>query len=117
MWVLRYPKGSAFELLDGTLKLRHCTEVLPCSFTLGLCPGLVMGVVQGSLFLLIISWMKVVMRVKESGQPGRHIQVHFSSHSGPRASNAEEMECSLSSEGVGSEVGEPRNLFPRLGVG
>ena len=25
--VLGYPKGSALELLDGTLKLRHCTEV------------------------------------------------------------------------------------------
>ena len=23
--VLGYPKGSALELLDGTLKLRHCT--------------------------------------------------------------------------------------------
>ena len=33
--VLGYPKGSALELLDGTLKLRHCTDVYP----LGLYPG------------------------------------------------------------------------------
>ena len=32
--VLGYPKGSALELLDGTLKLRHCTEV----FTMRLPP-------------------------------------------------------------------------------
>ena len=30
--VLVYPKGSALELLDGTLKLRHCTEVFTMRF-------------------------------------------------------------------------------------
>ena len=30
--VLGYPKGSALELLDGTLKLRHCTEVFTMRF-------------------------------------------------------------------------------------
>ena len=30
--VLGYPKGSALELLDGTLKLRHCTEVFTMPF-------------------------------------------------------------------------------------
>ena len=29
-WV--YPEGSALELLDGTLKLRHCTEVFTMRF-------------------------------------------------------------------------------------
>ena len=28
----RYPKGSALELLDGTVKLRHCTEVFTMRF-------------------------------------------------------------------------------------
>ena len=27
MGVMGYPQGSALELLDGTLKLRHCTDV------------------------------------------------------------------------------------------
>ena len=27
--VLGYPKGSASELLDGTLKLRYCTGIFP----------------------------------------------------------------------------------------
>ena len=30
--VLGYPQGSALELLDGTLKLRHCTEVFTMRF-------------------------------------------------------------------------------------
>ena len=30
--VLVYPKGSAAELLDGTLKLRHCTTALTMRF-------------------------------------------------------------------------------------
>ena len=30
--VLGYPKGSALELVDGTLKLRHCTEVFTMRF-------------------------------------------------------------------------------------
>ena len=30
--VLVYPKCSALELLDGTLKLRHCTEVFTMRF-------------------------------------------------------------------------------------
>ena len=30
--VLGYPEGSALELLDGTLKLRYCTEVFTMRF-------------------------------------------------------------------------------------
>ena len=30
--VLGYPKGSALELLDGTLKLRHCTDLFTMRF-------------------------------------------------------------------------------------
>ena len=41
---LGYPKGSALEFLDGTLKLRHCTDLFT---TLGLYPGLVPGLVKG----------------------------------------------------------------------
>ena len=31
--VLGYPKGSAAELLDGTLKLRYCTDIFTMLFT------------------------------------------------------------------------------------
>ena len=30
--VLGYPKASASELLDGTLKLRHCTTIFTMRF-------------------------------------------------------------------------------------
>ena len=74
--VLGYPKGSALELLDGTLKLRHCTDV----FTMRLLPlvftqGWYWEVVKNILLLLVISWMQVVTRVKGSGLPKRHVQV------------------------------------------
>ena len=50
-----YPKGSALELLAGTLKLLHCTDVLPCGFHPDLYPGLVMVVVKYSWVLLVTS--------------------------------------------------------------
>ena len=74
--VFGYPKGSAFgasrwHFEAPTLALKF----LPCGFPLGLYPGLVMGVIKDSLLLLVIYWMIVVTRVKESGLPGRHVQV------------------------------------------
>ena len=76
--VLDYPRGSAVELLDGTLKLRHCTT-LPHVFPLGLFPGLVMVVVRGSLLLLVFLLKQVVIWVKGSGLPRRHVQVYLQS--------------------------------------
>ena len=38
--LLGYPKGSASELLDGTLKLRHCTEVFTMRFHPWSLPGI-----------------------------------------------------------------------------
>ena len=35
-----YPRGSASELLDGTLKLRHCTEVFTMRFPPWSLPGI-----------------------------------------------------------------------------
>ena len=52
--VLGYPQGSALELSDGTLKLRHCTEVFTMRFPPWSLPGLVMGLVNGTLLLLVI---------------------------------------------------------------
>ena len=76
--VLVYPKGAAAELLDGTLNLRHCTTIfLPHVFPLGLYLGLGMGVVNGSLLLLVILLIQVVIWEKESGLPGRHVQVYL----------------------------------------
>ena len=77
--------------------------------------------VKDSLFLLVISWMQVVTRVRGSGFPGRHVQVHllmsFRIQGIQRRGDGKDCAPPPSSEGEGSEVGVPRNLFPRLGVG
>ena len=65
--VLGYPRGSALELLDGTLKLRHCTTLFTMRFPHGLYLELEVGVVKGSLLLLLIFQMKAVTLVKGSG--------------------------------------------------
>ena len=72
---LGYPQGSALELLDGTLKLRHCTDVFYQAFSPpGLSPGVVCWVVRG-ISLLLIPWEQVVTWAKGSGLPRRHVQV------------------------------------------
>ena len=110
MSVLGYPKGSALEFLDGTLKLRHCTTLFTMRF-----PQLEMEAVKGSLLLLVISWVRVVRWVNGFGKPGRHVQVYLLMlHPTPRRWKRLR---SPPSEGVGGEVGVPRNLFPRVGVG
>ena len=71
-------KSSALELPDGTLKLRHCTDLFfPSVFPLGLYLGLVQGLVKGMLLLLVMFWMQVVIVVKGSGLPGRLVQEHL----------------------------------------
>ena len=91
--VLGFPKGLASELLDGTLKLRHLYHYFyHAFFSNGFYPGLEMGVVKGSLLLLVISWMKEVTWVKGSGNQEDTSRCIFSLHSGSGASNADEME-------------------------
>ena len=117
MWGLGHPEGAAAELLDGTLNLRYCIAILPHVFPIGLYPGLEMGVVNGSLVLLVITLIQIVIWVKGSGLPGRHVQVNllmsFRILGIQRRGDAKD----CAPPGVGGEVGEPRNLFPRLGVG
>ena len=50
MWGFGLSQRSASELLDGTLKLRHCTSIFLFFFPLGLYQGLVMGVKERHLF-------------------------------------------------------------------
>ena len=79
-----------------------------------------MGVVKDSLLLLVISWIQVGMLVQGSGLPKRHVQVVLFTVFRTRSiqPRGDGKDCAPpSSEGVGGEVGEPRNLFPRLGVG
>ena len=85
---LGYSKGSASELLDGTLKPVTVPLFLPHVCPLGLYLGLAMVVVKGSLLLLEIILILVVIW----GNQEDTSRCNFSEQSGSRASKAEEME-------------------------
>ena len=72
-----------------------------------------MVVVKSSLLPLVIYQMQVVMWVKGSSLPRRHVQVYLHTVFWIRCiqRRGDGKNC------AGGEVGEPRNLFPRLGVG
>ena len=108
------------ELLDGTLKLRHCTEVFTMRFHPWSLPRVGYG--GGKRWYVTIGHVSddrsnVVKRVPltRKTRPGASSHViPDPGHSTPR--RWKRLRPS-SSEGEGSEVGEPRNLFLRLGVG
>ena len=79
-----------------------------------------MVVVRGSLLLLVIFQMQAEMWVKRV-RLTRKTRPGVSSHSIPDPGHPTPRRRKRlrppSSEGVGGEVGKPRNIFPRLGVG
>ena len=76
--VLGHPKGSALELLDGTLKLRHCTEVFTMRFPPWPLPrGWFRWWKKAVCYSLDILLMIEVTVANGSGLPGRHVQVHL----------------------------------------
>ena len=79
-----------------------------------------MVVVKDILLLLIISRMLVVLwdkrvRLTRKTRPG--VSLHSIPDQGHSTPRRWKRLRPPSSEGEGDEVGEPRNLFPRLGVG
>ena len=114
--ILVYPKGSALELLDGTLKLRHCTTLLNMRFLPWSLPRVGSGSGKRQSFTpdhLLDESGQVCKRVRLS----RKTRPGVSSHSIPDRRGGGKDCASLPSKEWGGEVGEPRNLFPRLGVG
>ena len=63
------------ELLDGTLKLRHCTTLLSMRFSPWSLPRFGNGSGKRLFFLLVIFQMLVVIWVKGSRLPRRHVQL------------------------------------------
>ena len=105
------------ELLDGTLKLRHCTKV----FTMRLLPWSLprVGYGGGKRHFITPGHLQdaggnVGKRVRLTRKTRPSVISHFNLDPG----HAERWKRlrSPSSEGEGGDVGEPRNL-PRLGVG
>ena len=108
------------EFLDGTLKLRHCTDL----FTMRFPPWSQPSVGNGGGKRQFIS---PGLPTEAGGNLGERVQLTrktlpgVSLHSIPGLVHSTPRRWkrlrSPSSGGVGGEVGEPRNLFPRLGVG
>ena len=118
--VLGYPKGSALELLDGTLKLRHCTNIFTKRFPPWSLPRVGSGSGKRRYFPLghpFDAGSDVGQRVRltRKTRPGAYSHViPDPGHPTPRRWKRLRPP---SSEGEGGEVGVPRNLFHRLGVG
>ena len=114
--VLGYPKGSAAELLDGTLKLRCCTTIFTVRFHPWSLPGVGIGdsarkvVTPGYSSDVRSSTVKRVRLTRKTRPGALFSHVSDPGHPTPRR-------WKRLPEGVGGEVGVPRNLFPRLGVG
>ena len=120
MSVLGYPKGSALELLDGTLKLRHCTEVFTMRFPPWSVPRVDYG--SGKRYFVTPGHLPdagstVGKRVPLTRKTRPVVISHFTPDPGHPTPRRWKRWRPLSSEGEEGEVGEPRNLFPRLGVG
>ena len=119
--VLRYPKGSAVELLDGTLKLRYCTTIFTTCFPrwslrrVGNGGGKRQFVTPGHPCDTGSNMGKRV-RLTRKTRPGESsLDIPDPGHPTPR--RWKRLRPPPSSEVEGGEVGEPRNLFPRLGIG
>ena len=82
--VLDYPKGSALELLDGTFKLRYCTDLFTKRFLPWSLPKVGYGVgkrhVRVMFLLLVIFLMQVVIggervRLTKKTRPGEVLRI------------------------------------------
>ena len=118
--VLGYPRGSALELLDGTLKLRHCTTLFTMRFPPWSLPrggnggGERQFIIPG---LLPETGGNLGKRVRLTKKTRPRVFSHSNPDPGYLTPRSWKRLRPLSSEGVGGEVAVPRNLFPRLGVG
>ena len=111
------------ELLDGTLKLRHCTDLFTKRFPpwslhrIGSGIGKKYGITPGHSSDAGGNRGKRVRLTKKT-RPGAASNVIPDPDQGHSTPRRWKRLRPPSSEGVGGgEVGEPRNLFPRLGVG
>ena len=118
--VLGYPKGATAELLDGTLKLRFCTTIFTTRFPPWSLPRVGNGDGERQFSTPghhadpggnLGKWVRLTKKTR----PGVVSQSNLDPrHRTPRRWKRLRPPSSV---GVGGEVGEPRNLFPRLGVG
>ena len=116
MWGLGYPKGSALELLDGTLKLRHSTDLFTKRFHPMVFTYLGSGVgkrhfVTTDHLLDAGSTVGKRVRLTKKTRPYAASYVILDTDPGHSTPRRWRRLRSPSSEGEEGEVGVPRNLF------
>ena len=118
--LLGYPKGSAAELLDGVLKLRCCSTPFSHRFPTWFLPSVGNGRIRNlgdATGPLVgsggsgVKRVRLTRKTRVSVSPVRHPD---QGHSTSRRWKRLRPPSSVGGEG---EVGVPRNLFPRIGVG
>ena len=110
------------ELLDGTLKLRHCTDLFTKRFPPWSLPRVGSQVgkrhfVTTDHLLDVVSTTGKRIRLTKKTRPSASSHVIPDPDPGHSTPRRWKRLRSPSSKGEGGEVGVPRNLFPRLGVG
>ena len=107
------------ELLDRTLKLRHCTDLFTMRFPPWSLPRVGTSGEKRRFTTpgLPETGDTVGKRVRLTRKTRPGVSVHSIPDRGHPMPRRWKRLRSPSSEGVEGEVGEPRNLFPRLGIG
>ena len=119
--VLGYPKCSALELLDGTLKLRHCTDLFTKRLPPWSLPRVGSGIGKRHFVTAYHhpdagSTVGKRVRLTKKTRPSAASYVIPDPDPGHSTPRRWKRLRPPSSEGEGSEVGVLCNLFPRLGV-
>ena len=96
--------------------ISSCTDLFTKRFPLGLYLGLVLEKVKGMVLLLVIPQILVVIVVKGSVQEQLLMSFRIQILSTQRRGDGKDC-APFPPKERGGEVGVPRNLFPRLGVG
>ena len=122
MWVLGYPKGSALELPDGTLKLRHCSVLFTKHFHPWPLPRVGSGV--GKRHFVTAHHLP-----DASSTVGKRVRLTKKTRPSAASYDIPDPDPGHSTlrswkrlrppflRRRGEKVGVPCNLFPRLGVG
>ena len=116
--VLVYPKGSALELLDGTLKLRHCTDLFTKRFPPWSLPRVGSGDGKrqfGTPGHLTDSGGNLGKRVRLTKKTRPGTSSHGNSDPGHPTPRRWKRLRSPSSEGEGGQVGVSQSFFSTLG--
>ena len=112
MWVFGLSSGCGDGALGWTHKLRHCTRLFTKSFPPWVLPRFGWGSWVGKRS--IVTFYNIL---DCRGNLGKRVRLTWKTHPGIPGDDGKYCFLLTPQEQGGGEVGEPRNLFPRLGDG